>query len=175
MFEAERIAGTDFEPNVLIEFIRPPFRKYQFSTVMSPARAAEVLQEIAEPRKTFRWRIPSDHRYFEGTVEHGRFKINRIIEGRDSFLPLIEGRFQRDGSQTIVTLNMRMFWPTIGFCFCFIAFTSLGAVRGNAALLGMALFMYFLASICFAIEARVAMKRLLGLLRAGSADSASSP
>ncbi len=53
------------------------------------------------------------------------------------------------------------------FCFCFIAFTSLGAMHGNVGLFGMALFMYFLASICFAIEVRVriAMKRLLDLLR----------
>jgi hypothetical protein len=51
VFEAEPIAGTDFEPNVLIEFLRPPFRKYQFSTPMSTAHAAEVLQEIVEPKE----------------------------------------------------------------------------------------------------------------------------
>jgi hypothetical protein len=165
MFEAEPIAGTDFEPNVLIEFLRPPFRKYQFLTSMSTARAAEILQEIVEPRKTFRWRIPSDHRYFEGIVEHDRFKINRIIKGRDSFLPMIEGTFRAEDSGAVVTLNMRMAWPVMIFCFCFIAFTSLGAMRGNVALFGMALFMYFLASICFAIEVRIAIKRLLDLLR----------
>jgi len=165
MFEAERIAGTDFEPNVLIEFLRPPFRKYQCSTPMSTAHAAEVLQEIVEPRKNFRWRIPSDHRYFEGRVEDDQFKINRIISGRDSFLPIIEGTFRSKDSGAVVTLNMRMAWPVMIFCVCFISFTSLGAMHGNVAVFGMALFMYFLASICFAIEVRIAMKRLLELLR----------
>ena len=109
--------------------------------------------------------IRSDHRYFEGSVEGDQFKINRIIEGRDSFLPMIEGTFRAEESGAVVTLNMRMAWPVMVFCFCFIAFTSLGAMHGNAALLGMALFMYFMASICFAIEVRIAMKRLLELLR----------
>jgi len=135
MFEAERIAGTDFEPNVLIEFIRPPFRKYQFSTRMSTVRAADVLQEIVEPRKTFRWRIPSDHRYFEGSVGDDQFKINRIIEGRDSFLPMIEGTFRAEDSGALVTLNLRMAWPVM--IFCFIAFTSLGAVRGKRGTIGV--------------------------------------
>jgi hypothetical protein len=167
MFEAEQIAGTDFEPNVLIEFIRPPFRKYQFSTRMSAAHAAEVLREIVEPRKTFRWRIQGDHRYFEGAAEHDRFKINRIIKGRDSFRPIIEGTFRERDSGSLVILNMRMAWPTIVFCSCFIALSSLFAMGGTVALFGMALFMYFLASICFAIEVRIAMKRLLELLRSG--------
>jgi hypothetical protein len=164
MFEAERITGTDFEPNLLMEFIRPPFRRYQFSTPISTTHAAEVLQEIVEPRKTFRWRNPSGHRYFEGTVELDRFKINRIIDGRDSFVPTIEGQLQREGATTVVTLTMRMFWPTIVFCSCFIALTSFGALTQNVALLAFAFFMYFLASICFAIEARTAVKRLLSLL-----------
>ena len=168
MFEAEPIAGTDFEPNLLIEFLRPPFRKYQFSTSMSTAHAAEVLQEIVEPRKTFRWQIPSDHRYFEGSVEDDQFKINRIISGRDSFLPMIEGTFRSKDRGAVVTLNIRMAWPVMIFCFCFIAFTSWGATHGNAVLFGMALFMYFMASICFAIEVRIAMKRLLDLLRSSN-------
>ena len=165
MFEAERIAGTDFEPSVVIEFLRPPFRKYKFLTPMSTAHAVDVLQKIVEPRKAFRWRIPSDHRYFEGIVEHDRFEINRIINGRNSFLPMIEGHLRAKDSGAVVTLNMKMAWPVMIFCFCFIAFTSLGAMHGNVALFGMALFMYFLASVCFAIEVRIAMKRLLDLLR----------
>src|SRR5208282_5619671 len=42
MFEAELISGTDFESS-LTDFLRPPFRKFEFSTRFSPAHAARVL------------------------------------------------------------------------------------------------------------------------------------
>src|SRR5713226_1590989 len=81
---------------------------------MSPARAAKVLQKIVEPAKTFRWPFSSDPRYFEGSVEEDCFTISRIISYGNSFLPIIEGRFQSEGSN-IVTLNMRMAWPVMVF------------------------------------------------------------
>jgi hypothetical protein len=60
MFQAERIAGYDFEPIRLRDFIRPPFRKFEFSTPMSTEHAARVLQEIVEPpRKSGDGRLPS--------------------------------------------------------------------------------------------------------------------
>src|SRR5260370_2596688 len=108
MFEAERITGTQFEPNLLIEFLRPPFRKFEFSTPLSPERASAVLHEIVEPAKTLRWSISKDHRYFEGTVERERFKINRIISGQDSFRPTIEGLFRGEAGGSVVNLTMRM-------------------------------------------------------------------
>jgi hypothetical protein len=115
MFDAKRIAGTDFKPNLLIEFLRPPFRKFEFSTLMSPARAGAVLQKIVEPNKIFRSPFSRKHRYFEGRVEGDRFKINRIINYRNSFQPIIEGHFRPESSGTIVTLNMRMIWPVMVF------------------------------------------------------------
>ncbi len=140
---------------------------------MSPAHAANVLQEIVEPRKTFRWPFRSDHRYFEGTVQGDRFKINRIINHRDSFLPIIEGSFRGAGSETIVTLNMRMAWLVVIFCSGFMLALLWSFIRQSAfhgaqtGLIGMMLFMYFLATVCFATEVRIAMRRRLELLRSG--------
>src|ERR1700693_2966435 len=108
MFEAERIAGSDFEPNRLIEFLRPPFRKFEFSTPMSTERAARVLQEIVEPPRKWGWPTSAKRGYFEGRVAGSRFKINRIITYQNSFVPIIEGKFRRDGQGTIVNLNMRL-------------------------------------------------------------------
>ncbi len=173
MFEAERIIGPDFEPNRLIEFLRPPFRKFELLTPMSPARAATVLQKIVEPAKIFRWPSSRRHRYFEGTVEGDHFKINRIINHRDLFLPIIEGSFREEDSGTLVTLNMRMAWPVVVFCSGFIlallwSFVRQSAFQGTqTGLIGMMLFMYFLATVYFATEVRIAMKRLLRLLRSG--------
>ena len=75
MFEAERIAGTDFEPNRLIEFLCPPFRKFEVSTTMSPAQAESVLQENVEAARFFKWPSFREHKYFEGKVAGGRFNF----------------------------------------------------------------------------------------------------
>ena len=177
MFEAERIAGPDFEPDRLIEFLRPPFRKFEFSTPMSMAHAARVLQEIVEPPRKWGWPTSPKLGYFEGRVSGSRFKIHRIIHYRNSFIPIIEGNLRRDGLGTVVTLNMRLVWPIVPVWFGIILFLAWGSVAVDSRLagpfgarillLGMALFIYLVATIPFAIEVRIAMKRLLELLRSG--------
>jgi hypothetical protein len=174
VFEAERITGSHFEPNLLIEFLRPPFRRFEILTPMSPAHATRVLQENVEPSKTFRWTYSKNHRYFEGTVDRVGFAVSRIIGYRNSFVPIIEGSFRSDGPQTIATLNMRMAWPVMVFWFGMMMLMIWLFVVGDSHfmrfhgtqtfLIKMILFMYLLASVCFAIEVRIAMKRLMSLL-----------
>ncbi len=177
MFEAERIAGSDFEPDRLIEFLRPPFRKFEFSTPMSTAHAARVLQEIVEPPRKWGWPTSTKRGYFEGRVAGSRFTIHRIINYQNSFRPIIEGNFRRDGWGTLVTLNMRLVWPVMPFWLgivLFLAWSSVavhsrlaGAFGARMLLLAMTLFIYLVATIPFAIEVRIAMKCLLELLRSG--------
>ena len=171
MFDAERIAGIDFEPNLLIDFIRPPFRRFQFSTRLSPEHAAKTLQHIVEPR-IFEWWPSKRHGYFEGTIEGDRFKISRIINGRNPFVPIIEGTFRHDGAMDLVTLNVRMAWPVLIFWLGFMLSLLWFLINNHdVRLIGMLVFAYLMATVCFSIEVRIAMKRLLGLLRAGSAGS----
>src|SRR5260370_7566890 len=75
MFQAERIAGTDFKANRLIEFLRPPFRRFEIVTPISPAHAARILEEIVEPPRKWGWPTSSKRGYFEGRVAASRFKI----------------------------------------------------------------------------------------------------
>ena len=173
MFEAESIAGADFEPT-LIDFIRPPFRKFEFSTPMSTEHAARLLEEIVEPPRKFGWPTSAKRGFFEGKIAGGRFKINRVISAPNSFLPIVEGRFRRDGFATIVTLTVRMVWPVMFVWFgivVFLAWNSVvvdshiaGSFGARAAVLALTAFTYLLASVCFALEVRLAMKRLLSLL-----------
>lgn len=181
MFEAERIAGTDFEPDRLIEFLRPPFRKFEFSTPMSTAHAARVLQEIVEPPRKWGWPTSNKRGFFEGRVAGARFKIHRIIRYQNSFLPIIEGNFRRDGLRTIVTLNMRLVWPVVPFWIGIIIFLAWSSVSVDSvvagpfgvrmAVIAMTLFIYLVATIPFAIEVRIAVKRLLEVLRSGEVGS----
>ncbi|HEY2105713.1 MAG TPA: hypothetical protein VGH29_08000 [Candidatus Binataceae bacterium] len=181
MFDAERIAGSDFEPDRLIEFLRPPFRKFEFTTPMSTAHAARVLQQIVEPPRKWGWPTSAKRGYFEGRVAGSRFKIHRIIHYQNSFRPIIEGNFRRDGQGTIVTLNMRLVWPIVPVWFGIMLFLAWGSVAVDSRLagpfgarmflLGMTLFIYFVATVPFAIEVRIAMKRLLELLRSGESGA----
>lgn len=76
-----------------------------------------------------------------------------------------------------MTLNMRLVWPVVPFWFgivLFLAWSSVavdsrvaGPFGAREALIGMTLFIYLVATVPFAIEARIAMKRLLGLLLSG--------
>jgi hypothetical protein len=178
MFEAERIAGNDFEPSRMREYLRPPFRKFEIVTPMSPAHAARVLQEIVEPPR--KWGSPTSGKrgYFEGKVAGSRFKINRVMNRPSSFMPIIEGNFRRDGLGTIVTLNMRMVWPVVPVWVGIIVFLFWNSVTADSLvaqsfgarllLLAMTLFIYLVATVSFAAEVRVAMKRLIELLRSGS-------
>jgi hypothetical protein len=181
MFKAERIAGSDFEPDRLIEFLRPPFRKFEFPTPMSPAHAARVLQEVVEPPRKWGWPTSAKRGYFEGKIAGGRFKIIRAIQYQSSFRPIIQGSFRRDGAETIVTLNMRLVWPVVPLWFGIILFLAWSSVAVDShlastfgarmLLLAMTLFIYLVATIPFAIEVRIAMKRLLEVLRPTDADA----
>ena len=174
MFEAEEIAGFDFVPT-LADFVRPPFRKFEFSTPMSTAHATRVLQEIVEPPR--KWGAPTSTKrgFFEGRVAGTRFKIHRVINYQNSFVPIIEGNFRRDQRGTLVTLNMRLVWPVVPVwlgIMLFLAWSSVsvdsplaGPFGVRMLLLAMTLVIYLVATIPFAIEMRIAMKRLLELLR----------
>ena len=179
VFEAERIAGTDFNPGRLREYFRPPFRKFEFSTPMSPAHAARVLQEIVELPRKWGWPSSSKRGYFEGKVAGGRFKIHRVAGYQNSFIPIIEGNFRRDRLGTMVAVNMRLVWPVVPVwigIIVFLAWSSLsvdsivaGPFGVRMVVIAMTLFIYLVATVPFAIESRIAMKRMLDLFRSGSA------
>lgn len=179
MFETERIAASDFRGSGLLNYIRPPFRRFEISTPMSASRAAQVLEEIVEPPRKWGQRSSAKRGLFEGKVVGTRFKFYRVTRGQNSFIPIIEGGFKRSGFGSAMILNMRPVWPVmvvwIGVVI-FLAWNSIevdsnlaGPFRVRLALAAMALFMYLLATVCFTIEVRIATKRLLEVMLPKSA------
>jgi len=110
-------------------------------------------------------------------VAGSRFKIHRIINYQNAFVPIIEGNFRRDGLGTVVTLNMRLVWPVVFFwsgIMLFLGWNSVAvdsrvaaAFGARMAVIAMTILIYLAATIPFAIEARIAMTRLLKLLCSG--------
>ena len=174
MFEVERITAPDLQPNGVLEYLRLPFRKFEVSTAMSTTRAVQVLQEIVEPPR--RWGRPSSAKrgFFQGKVAGTRFKFHRVIHGQSSFVPVIAGSFRRRGLGSVMTVNMRLIWPVTIFWIGIVSFLAWNSIDVDSCLAGpvsvrmavaaMALFIYLLATICFAIEVRIAMQQLLKLM-----------
>ena len=148
---------------------------------MSTEHALRLLQENVEPPRKFGWPTSTKRGYFEGKVAGGRFKINRVINVPNSFLPIVEGRLRRDGFATVVTLTMRLVWPVMVVWFGIVVFLFWNSIVADSrmavslsarvAVLAVTAFLYLMASVCFAIEVRLAMKRLLSLLCSGPTRS----
>jgi hypothetical protein len=174
VFDAEQITADVLKPNRPLEFLRPPFRKFEISIAMSAAHAARILEEIVEPPRVWGRRSSAKRGFFEGKVVGTRFKFHRVIRGQNSFVPIVEGSFRPKGLGSVMTLNMRLVWPVMVFWIGVVMFlawssievdSSLGPFRVRMVVAAMALFMYLLATVCFAVEVRIALKRLLELAR----------
>ncbi len=107
------------------------------------------------------------------------FKFHRVIRGQNSFVPIIEGDFRRSGFGSALIVNMRLIWPVMVLWIGVVVFLAWSSIDVNSNLAGpfgvrvavaaMALFIYLLATVCFAIEVRIAIKRLLEVLLPNSA------
>jgi hypothetical protein len=81
-----------------------PYENFTISTPDSLAVIIERLSTQVEPTKIFRF--SRQHALYQGTISEQGFKITRIIHYRNSFLPVIRGRFEVQPHQTIVDIQM---------------------------------------------------------------------
>lgn len=87
-----------------------PFEKL---TLASELPAHEIRRRLAlnvEPRQAFRFSIKcrKAEKVYEGDIDFNRFDVNRIIDYRNSFLPLITGQIFEKGNASEVKIVMRM-------------------------------------------------------------------
>jgi hypothetical protein len=72
------------------------------------------MQDAVEPRRL--WRISGLHRDFEGVLSMTGFKICRVINYRNSFLPIVVGKMlPRLQGGTRIEVQMRMQWIVTAF------------------------------------------------------------
>jgi hypothetical protein len=130
-----------------------PFETIVIETPLTKEETIFNLTECIEPEKTFRFFNKSDTRDFEGQLRGNEFEIKRIINYRNSFLPIIKGRIQTIGTGTRITVNMRIHVAVMAFMavwFGFIGLFFLASLNsednGDTILfpLGMLLFGYAL-------------------------------
>jgi hypothetical protein len=159
-------------------------------TMLTPLSAEEVHKRLAantEPEQLLRFNIfrSRSARAFEGIVAAGYFKIKRIINYRNSFLPVIEGSIGSFMGKTEISIKMRLMyfvkvfmivWFGIFFTgagvFMYVYFkTNDGFNQTGTPLLALAplllfFIIVFIARLAFRHEAKKAKQFLAQLLEA---------
>ena len=65
-----------------------------------------------------RWGLSRNHKFFTGTIENGKFNINRIIHYRNNFLPIIIGQIHDDLDTSRIEITMRLSYFILASWLC---------------------------------------------------------
>jgi len=156
-----------------------PFETLKITTNLTFYQVLEKLDEVVDSPKIFRIVLPfgpPPPKPYEGTIYGKTFKISRIISGRNSFLPFIEGEIYPQPFGCHININMSLhkivlifmlFWlwtpGSMGIFALFAWFVEPSVEPIFIPLLGMFIFGLLLCIIPFKIEAKIATKFLLTL------------
>ncbi|MFA8437036.1 MAG: hypothetical protein ACEPOZ_21225 [Marinifilaceae bacterium] len=153
-----------------------PFENIEIKTQLTASQIKERISECIEPKKIFRSGKKNTKPY-EGIITGNRFKIQRIINYRNSFLPQIKGHIIQTTYGAKVEIKMRLniavyifmtFWlGGIGSVFLFLLFSSIDDKEFNPLILaplGMILFGYVLSTGGFKSESNRSRKDLEKIL-----------
>jgi len=166
----------------IVNFFRSliPFDSLTITTSLTFSEVLRRLDEVVTPPKLFRITLPfgaPPAKPYEGTISGNTFKISRIITGRNSFLPIIEGyihsqpfgcsiKIRMSLHKIVLAFMMLWLWTTgsIGMFALFAWFVEPSVGPIFLPILGMFLFAWVLCLIPFKIEAKSATKFLSILL-----------
>lgn len=164
-----------------------PIERYTLLTKLSPEEIKMLMDANVAPKSKgiqikIGWSRPASTKPYEGVVKANGFEISRIIDYRNSFLPVITGAVSNEIVHTAVRIKMDLsivvlvfmtFWfggVVLGFVFCADAIIN-GAMtesRFEPFLLvpfAMLIFSYLLTTLAFQYEASKSKKFLRDLLK----------
>jgi hypothetical protein len=86
-----------------------PTENLVYSSILNAQQIQERLSTYVEPRLEgfIDWKKKREKQY-EGIVDRDTFEITRIINYRNSFLPLISGKVKTTESQTVILVTMTL-------------------------------------------------------------------
>lgn len=154
-----------------------PYEKFTINTSLHPEIVRQKLLAVVEPRKAIRWKINNYEKPYEGEVGDHSFEINRIINYRNSFLPIIKGKIYPEGMGSKIDIKMAMhpfvvvfmsiwLW-LVGSTWILSAIATIAERKLESRILvlsGMLLFGLLLPLIGFKPEANDSKKFLIDLL-----------
>jgi hypothetical protein len=149
---------------------------YDSFTILIPESLPIVLQRLnakVEPPKAFRF--SRRHAPYQGTISEEGFQISRIIHYRNSFLPIIRGRFEVQSHQTLIHVKMSLHPFTmvfLGFWFflwygAVIPITLTGAMPHHmaATFIGMPILTLIIFWLAFWLEANRSRSELSQIIQ----------
>lgn len=162
-----------------------PYLKFTIDSNLSKREIiSRLVDSVSEPRRNGQlWETRA--KKFEGNLSESGFTIKRIIRYRNSFLPMINGKFQaqKNGTRILITIQLHplvlvfMLWwmsPLIGMSLLLLlslvaSIITKGAIEIGIlgiflGLIGMLTFGYFLTLTGFSVEANKARQILDELL-----------
>jgi len=104
-----------------------PFDRYTITTALSIPEAQQRLLDQLEPARNAAYVMKNKTKPFTGTIDADGFNIERVIRYRNSFLPVIKGRFSNAFGKTTIEIRMRpnlvalifmSFWMTVVGAVC---------------------------------------------------------
>jgi len=94
-----------------------PSDHIEISTSLSKTEVNKKLQKNIQAKRAFEFRLtpPKNQKFFEGKLEGNNFQIQRIISGRNSFVPQIKGSFKESVTGTKITMDLKIHGFVIAF------------------------------------------------------------
>jgi hypothetical protein len=92
-----------------------PYERLVIETKLTPGEVAERLREVTAPGRRLRFRSSAPEKDFQGTVSDREFRITRVIDYRNSFLPVVRGRIEDAPGGARVEVSMRLQPVVFGF------------------------------------------------------------
>ncbi|MBD5508227.1 MAG: hypothetical protein HDR05_09325 [Lachnospiraceae bacterium] len=82
-----------------------PYMEHTIHTTKSPQEIHDIMQSVTFSKRAWVTRPPGE---FIGTIEQYDFKIMRIINYRNSFMPVIKGAIKKGEGAYVVALKMQL-------------------------------------------------------------------
>lgn len=90
-----------------------PFEKITYRTRLSKNQVLDRLNTNIEPKRIFNLFGKPYTRLYTGIVRDDSFKIERVIQYRNSFRPVITGNVYTDYKGTAIDVKMKMVTPVL--------------------------------------------------------------
>lgn len=149
-----------------------PIENYSFTTHLTAEELEKRLYQIVQPTKGL-FNNNDLGKPYEGWVNKNSYVVNRVINYRNSFLPVIIGTYEPFSSLTQVNIKMRLQDFVLVFLAIWFGILSLAIIAISFNIgsnisetpfpkilfpLGMMIFAYLLTILCFKYESSLARK-----------------
>lgn len=85
-----------------------PWEKFTITTSLTPAQVRHKLSEVVEPVRGFRSYWHRSQKPYQGQIGEHSFRISRILNYRNSFVPIVTGQIRPHGTGSEIAVSMKM-------------------------------------------------------------------